>query len=67
MTSNMATALAHPWKGRSLAGGQAQIQSITGTVHAFTDSLSWRRKSLGEFSGLPRSVAIGASDLNLSA
>uniref|UniRef100_A0A8B9WD68 Uroporphyrinogen decarboxylase n=1 Tax=Bos mutus grunniens TaxID=30521 RepID=A0A8B9WD68_BOSMU len=42
----MATALAHPWKGRSLGRGQAQIQSITGTVLAFTDSLSWRRKSL---------------------
>nr|XP_020753033.1 uroporphyrinogen decarboxylase isoform X2 [Odocoileus virginianus texanus] len=42
----MATALAHPWKGRSLGRGQAQIQSITGSVLAFTDILSWRRKSL---------------------
>ena len=67
MTFNMATALAHPWKGRSLGRGQAQIQSITGTVLAFTDSLSWRRKSLGEFSGSPRSVVIGASDPNLPA
>ena len=64
VTFNMATALTHSRKGRSLGKGQAQIQITVGTVLAVTDCLSWRRTGWGEFSA-PRGMASGVSDLCL--